>query len=69
MTITRTGVNRVRVDTSTEALVGMDFRLENAMGRILGISKTSNLLIDPTQRPTRLDYSPSEVVSFSGARE
>ena len=69
VTITRTGVNRVEVATDSPVLRGGQFQLEAAMGRILARSTKSNLLIDPTQSPAKLDYSPDEVVSFHGTRE
>lgn len=69
VTIRRTGVNRIEVTTDNPLLRGGLYQLESAMGRILARATKSNLLIDPTRQPANLDYSPDEVLSFSGVRQ
>ncbi len=68
VTIERIGVNRVRVTTDTPQLPGAEIRLTSAMGRVMQASGNHTLLLDPTQRPMKIDYSWEQTVSFSGSR-
>ena len=69
VTIKRIAVNRVSLSSDNDALPGATVALQSAMQRVIGVSGITNVLLDPTQRPWKLDYSPSEQVSFAGVRQ
>ena len=68
VTIRRTGVNRVQIESDNPALPGVTVTLQRVMDKVMNTDSKSNVLLDPRQQPMRLDYSPGMVVSFSGLR-
>lgn len=68
VTIRRTGVNRVQIESDNQALPGVTVSLQRVMDKVMNTDSKSNVLLDPRQQPMRLDYSPGMVVSFSGLR-
>jgi hypothetical protein len=68
LTVTRVGVNRVRVTSDYPRLPVVTVPLERAMDKILAASGDTTFLLDPAKRPAGLDVSFHNEVSWSGSK-
>ena len=69
LTVTRVGVNLVKVTSDYDRLPVVTVPLTRAMGRILQARGDSVFLLDPTKEPTSLDVTFNGEVSWSGTRQ
>ncbi len=68
LTITRIGVNVVRIDSDYPRLPVVEVRLMRAMDKIVQTTGNTAFVYDPSKHPTRLDVSFNNEVSWSGSR-
>lgn len=68
LTVTRIGVNRVRISSDYARLPSVEVALTVAMDRILNDGGDTAFLLDPTKSPVQLDVSFLNEVSWSGTR-
>lgn len=68
LTITRIGVNRVRITSDYARLPVVEVRLTLALGRVVQAGGDTAFVLDRTKTPTRLDVSFNNEVSWSGER-
>lgn len=68
LTVTRIGVNRVRVTSDYPRLPVVEVALTRAMGKILNRGGDTNFQLDPGKGAARLDVSFLTEVSWSGSK-
>lgn len=68
LTVTRIGVNRVRVTSDYPRLPVVEVSLTRALGKILNQGGTTSFLLDRGKGDTRLDVSFLSEVSWSGTK-
>ena len=68
LTVTRIGVNRVRVTSDYPRLPVVEVALTRAMGKILNQGGATTFLLDPGKGEARLDVSFLNEVSWSGTK-
>ena len=69
LTVTRIGSNQVRITSDYARLPIVDVPLTSAMDKIVQAQGNTVFLLDPTQRPARLDVSFLNEVSWAGAKQ
>lgn len=69
LTVTRTGVNQVRVSSDYARLPTAEVPLTMAMDKILQARGNTVFLLDRSKHPAGLDVSFNNEVSWSGARK
>jgi hypothetical protein len=68
LTVTRIGVNRVRITSDYPRLPVVEVGLSRAMGKILNQGGATSFLLDPGKGDARLDVSFLSEVSWSGTK-
>jgi hypothetical protein len=68
LTVTRIGVNRVRVSSDYPRLPIVDVALTRALGRIVQTRGNTAFVYDRSKAPPHLDVSFDNEVSWSGSR-
>lgn len=68
LTVTRIGVNRVRITSDYARLPVVEVTLQRAMDKIVQARGDTPFVYDPAKRPVGLDVSFRNEVSWSGAR-
>jgi len=69
LTVTRIGINRVRIASDYARLPTVEVSLTRAMDKILHARGTTTFLLDRSQSPTRLDVSFLNEVSWAGTKQ
>jgi hypothetical protein len=69
LTVTRIGSDRVRITSDYARLPSVDVPLTSAMDKIVQAQGATVFLLDPTQRPVRLDVSFLNEVSWAGTKQ
>jgi len=69
LTVTRIGSDRVRITSDYARLPIVDVPLTSAMDKIVQAQGATVFLLDPTQRPARLDVSFLNEVSWAGTKQ
>lgn len=68
LTLTRAGVNRVRITSDYSRLPVVEVTLTQAMGRIIQARGDTAFVLDRSKTPARLDVSFHNEVSWAGER-
>lgn len=68
LTLTRVGVNQVRISSDYPRLPVVTVPIERVMRSIMAASGNNVFLYDPTRQPPRLDVSFNSEVSWAGSR-
>jgi len=66
--ISRTGKNRVQIESDYDRLPTVTVRLTRATGKILNVEGTTTFFYDPAKSPPHLDLTFNNEVSWSGDR-
>lgn len=69
LTVTRIGINRVRIWSDYARLPTVEVPLTRAMDKILHAGGTTTFLLDQAKSPTRLDVSFLNEVSWAGTKQ
>jgi hypothetical protein len=69
LTVTRIGINQVRIVSDYARLPTVEVPLTRAMDKILHARGTTTFLLDHSQSPTRLDVSFLNEVSWAGTKQ
>src|SRR5262249_33496274 len=69
LTVTRIGSNLVRITSNYARLPIVDVSLTRAMDKIVQAQGDTVFLLDPMQRPARLDVSFLNEVSWAGTKQ
>ncbi|MDQ2734518.1 MAG: ECF-type sigma factor [Pseudomonadota bacterium] len=69
LTLTRVGVNRVRIDSDYPRLPVVEVTLTRALDKIVQTRGNTAFVYDPAKKPTRLDVSFNNEVSWSGSKQ
>ena len=69
LTVTRISSDRVRITSDYARLPSVDVPLTSAMDKIVQTQGATVFLLDPTQRPARLDVSFLNEVSWAGTKQ
>ena len=69
LTVTRIGINRVRISSDYARLPTVEVPWTKAMDKILHARGTTTFLLDRSKRPPRLDVSFLNEVSWAGTKQ